>query len=71
MECWVRACKDNVEGECQRYKNVEDLKEDFEKGGGCAFTWFFTGKLPQKPQSVQLNRFGCGSWKSTAIKKQK
>ncbi len=52
MECNFRACKDNVEGKCQRYKNVEELKEDFEKGGGCAFTWFFTGKLPQKPQSV-------------------
>ena len=39
MKCWVRACKHNGGGECTRYANEEELLQ-----GGCALTWFLTGK---------------------------
>lgn len=47
MKCWVRACKDNKDGECQRFKKIEDLEEAFKNGGGCAFTWLFSGRIPK------------------------
>ena len=48
MECFVRVCKDNQNGNCQRFKNPEELAEAFKKAEGCALTWFFTGQLPKK-----------------------
>jgi len=43
----IRACKHNKAGICTKYKTPDDLAEDFKSGGGCAFTWFFFGKLPE------------------------
>jgi len=48
MKCWVRACKYNENDECKKYKDGKELLEDFENGGGCALTWFISGKIPSK-----------------------
>jgi hypothetical protein len=51
LQCGIRACKHNKdngdERVCGKYPSIEALKEDFQKGGGCAFTWFFSGQLPK------------------------
>jgi hypothetical protein len=31
------------------------MVKDFENGGGCAFTWFFTGKYPNKRREGKVN----------------
>jgi len=48
MKCWIKACKYNKEGKCTKYKNEEELVKDFKQGGGCALTWFFTGRIPKQ-----------------------
>lgn len=47
MKCKIRACMSNDSEECQKYSDVEDMVKDFDKGGGCVFTWFFTGQIPK------------------------
>ena len=47
IHCWIRSCKWNKEGCCRKYSNAEEVKLDFERGGGCAFTWFFSGRVPK------------------------
>jgi len=47
MNCKFRACKFNNDEECKKYESVDEMKTDFEKGGGCAFTWFFSGRVPK------------------------
>jgi len=44
--CFVRACVFNTHGNCSKYASVEKMLQDFQKGGGCAFTWYFSGRLP-------------------------
>jgi hypothetical protein len=48
MNCKFRACKFNQQEVCGKYKTVEEMVKDFENGGGCAFTWFFTGQIPKQ-----------------------
>jgi len=52
MKCWVRACKENKNGECTKYTSEEELIWDFKTGGGCALSWFLTGKLPERKQDA-------------------
>lgn len=47
LNCWIRACKHNHDGICGKYCNVDEMLEDFDHLGGCAFTWFFSGQLPK------------------------
>jgi hypothetical protein len=48
MNCKLRACKYNEKEVCGKYETPEEMMEDFKKGGGCAFTWFFSGQVPKK-----------------------
>jgi len=48
MNCKFRACKFNRQEVCTKYESIEQMVEDFKKGGGCAFTWFFTGQIPRQ-----------------------
>jgi hypothetical protein len=41
-------CKYNEKEVCGKYETPEEMMEDFKKGGGCAFTWFFSGQVPKK-----------------------
>lgn len=47
MECWARVCNFNKDGICTKYDNEEELWKDYEKGGGCIITWFYTGDIPK------------------------
>ena len=47
MECEIMVCKHNKNGKCTKYKNVNELFRDFEKGGGCPLFWFIADKLPK------------------------
>lgn len=58
MNCKFHACKHNKEEVCQKYENADALLEDFKKGGGCAFTWFFSGRLPNYVKPLEC---GCGN----------
>jgi len=48
MKCPFRACKFNDNGNCKKYSDPNEMLKDFENGGGCAFTWFFTGQIPKR-----------------------
>ena len=48
MNCKIRACKYNTDEVCGKYETPEKMMEDVKKGGGCAFTWFFSGQIPEK-----------------------
>jgi len=51
MNCMFRACKFNQQGVCGKYKVAEEMVKDFENGGGCALTWFFSlDKYPSKSE---------------------
>ncbi len=53
MDCKFRACKFNQNENCQKYETADAMLEDFKNGGGCAFTWFFSGQIPKQKELIK------------------
>ena len=56
MYCKFRACKHNEKEVCGKYETLEEMMEDFKKGGGCAFTWFFSEQIPETLEELHRRR---------------
>lgn len=56
MYCKFRACKHNEKEVCGKYETLEEMMEDFKKGGGCAFTWFFSEQIPETLKELHRRR---------------
>ncbi len=42
LECWIRSCRNNQDGECRAPERL--------RTASCALSWFLTGKIGEGPQ---------------------